>query len=447
MPHPMTGDDSESSLRDDESPSPSIYNRMFWLAFLANLLLCTANTLTFRFAEFIRFLGSTEEITGQIIAAGLVGAFVWRLFMGQAMDRFGVRIVWIVSLFVYLIGGLLMTFSDVVGPILILGRVCYAVGLASMFTVALAYVQSLAPLHRRTEMIASYGAAGFLGLVIGAQVGDLLVRMQLNEEILYPLLFGMTTILGAGHGLLGIAVTQKLTHQRPEKTPAIHHLFLQYFPTRLFTVTLVLGLVVAVTTIFLTRFATERGISGIGLFFTTYAITAFLMRLWNGLWSNFSRHQILAFGMGCHTIGLGLIMTVTNEWLFIPPGLFIGVGHALLFPCIVSLGTGAFPEQYRGTGTTICLSAIDVGSTVTAPLVGWMIDHHGFQPTLLISCVSIGLATVFYTVTTRTLVDVQLPPATVRQRNTNTQPALATAALVRPSRRELRQSPATTKVG
>src|SRR5690606_24439527 len=77
--------------------SGTIYTRAFWLVFAANFFLCSANTLTFRFAEFVTFLGGNEEATGRIVAAGLVASMVWRAFLGQAIDRFGVRNVWLVS--------------------------------------------------------------------------------------------------------------------------------------------------------------------------------------------------------------------------------------------------------------------------------------------------------------------------------------------------------------
>ena len=52
------------------APDEAIYDRSFWLAYAANLMLVCANSLTFRFAEFVASLGETEEVAGEIVRAG-----------------------------------------------------------------------------------------------------------------------------------------------------------------------------------------------------------------------------------------------------------------------------------------------------------------------------------------------------------------------------------------
>ena len=60
------------------SGSGTIYSRTFWLAYFANLSIVTANALTFRFAEFVNFLGGTEQLAGMLISAGIAGALIAR---------------------------------------------------------------------------------------------------------------------------------------------------------------------------------------------------------------------------------------------------------------------------------------------------------------------------------------------------------------------------------
>ena len=72
-----------------ESESAAIYNRSFWLAYAANMSLVAANTLTFRFAEFVDLLKGTKSDTGLIVGIALAGSLVSRIWLGQAIDRFG----------------------------------------------------------------------------------------------------------------------------------------------------------------------------------------------------------------------------------------------------------------------------------------------------------------------------------------------------------------------
>jgi MFS family permease len=401
---------------DGERGSPSsIYSQAFWLAFTANLLLVTANTMTFRFAEFVRLLGGTEEITGRIISLGLVGSLIWRLALGQAIDRFGVRAVWGVSALAYVAGSFSFLMSDSIGIVLYAGRLLFAIGIANMFTSALAYVQNLAPPERRTEVIGSYGAAGFLGMILGAQLGDLVFGWFPASRTLYFVLFGITIVLGIGHGLLAMVMTRGIVHVPSRRSQSLVRLYRKYWPNQVLIASTMMGLVVTVTTIFVTRYATSLGLPGIRTFFSAYAITAFIMRIVTRSWSRtFGRHRMIVFGLAGHALGLFALLGVSQDWHFILAALCFGFGHAVLFPCVVSLGAGAFPERYRGTGTNISLGVIDIGTIVSAPVIGLLIDSYGFQVSLFTAAMVIALASLTYAALGWHLADSDIQPLSPR---------------------------------
>ena len=66
------------------------------------------NALTFRFAELVNLLGGTQQLAGTIVSVGTIGALVGRLFMGQFLDRYGVRPVWATVSVCYTVGIALM---------------------------------------------------------------------------------------------------------------------------------------------------------------------------------------------------------------------------------------------------------------------------------------------------------------------------------------------------
>src|SRR5690606_14341394 len=105
--------------------------------------------------------------------------------------------------------------------------------------------------ERRTEIIGTFGASGFLGMISGAQLGDLLFNFVPESPQLFHWLYGLTLFLGLLHGLLAIYLTSGIRHERPLITPAVHHLLLRYWPARVLLVTMMMGLVFAMTTIFL----------------------------------------------------------------------------------------------------------------------------------------------------------------------------------------------------
>lgn len=362
-----------------DQPTGAVYNRTFWLAYSANLLLVTANALTFRFAEFVKHLGGTESLTGQIVGAGLIGSLLARLFLGQAIDGLGVRRVWMVSSVVFTAGCALMTAIASLGWPIYLARILFTIGIAAMFACSLYHIQSHAPVHRRTEVIGSLGSSGFVGMIAGTQFGDLMFNHIRDGRTLYVVLFGATALLGAGY--LGI-VAYLTRHDRPTRTslgPPVHRLVFRYWPGPVVLIALMMGLGFSVTTVFLTRYATELNLGGIRAFFTGYALSAFVFRWLTRTWSlTVSRHRLIVLGMLGHVAGHVWLVHVTTEWGLVPPSVLCGFGHALLFPCVVSLGAEAFPEAYRGTGNTVTLGFVDLGIMLSSPLLGAVIDAAGF---------------------------------------------------------------------
>ncbi len=363
-----------------DSDSATIYNRAFWLAYAANLLLVAANALTFRFAEFVQFLGGTESITGQIVRVGLIGSLVVRLVLGQAIDGIGVRRVWTISSLVFVAGCGLFVVSDRLGPLVYTARALFTAGMASMFACSIYHIQNQVPPHRRTEVIGSLGSSGFVGMVTGTQLGDLLFRIIADPHRLFVILFTITAVLGAAYFGIVAWLTRKDGVPRPTLGPGVHQLIFRYWPGPVVLVALMMGLGFSVTTVFLTRYATLHNLSGIGTFFTGYAVSAFTFRWVSRTWSQaMGRHRMLMLGLLGHTAGYLLLIPVHSDWGFILPSMCCGFGHALLFPCVVSLGAGAFPTEYRGTGTTITLAFVDLGTMISAPIMGGVIERHGFS--------------------------------------------------------------------
>lgn len=391
-----------------ESESAAIYNRSFWLAYAANMSLVAANTLTFRFAEFVDLLRGTEEDTGWIVGIALAGSLLSRIWLGQAIDRFGVRKLWLVGISLYLAGALGLWGTRELGLQIYLARTAFAIGISAMFVCSNLHIQLRVPAHRRTEAIGSLGSSGFVGMIFGAQLGDWMFK---NYEglALFSTLFAATALFGLMYLGFVLALTHHDVHVRPEVTPPAHVLIRRYWPGAVVLVALMMGLGFSVTMVFLTRLATERGLPGVRIFFTGYAVAAFSVRLLTRTLSRrWGRRVLILLGLLGHAIGHAWLIAVITEWDFLGPALCIGFGHALLFPCVVSLGSETFPEQYRGTGTTMILAFADLGQAVTSPILGQLVYHWGFTEMLCASATTLLGSVGLYAVLSQGHVDRDL---------------------------------------
>lgn len=353
----------------------NVYDRVFWLCYAGNLLMVTANAMTFRFADLVRFLGGTETTTGEIVQVGMLGALFSRIFLGRALDRYGTRIIWCISTLMFVAGCVVFALCRDVSWSIFAARIAFAAGVAGMSTAAILHVQNQVPRARRTEVVGNFGSSGFIGMVLGSQLGDLIFAVTAENHTRFYILFGLAAVLTVGHGVLAVMITKGDNHARPHETPWPHRLVIRYWPGPIVAVALMMGVSFTVTTVFLSRMVTERGLGGIGTFFLGYCFSAFIFRVASSTWAaKLGRHRLLLVGLAGHAVGHLMLSQVTSQWQLVIPALTCGFGHALLFPSVVSLGTETFPREYRGTGTAIILGFTEIGVAVSAPLLGWIID-------------------------------------------------------------------------
>ena len=423
------------SFAAPSAPRNEVYHAAFFVAFAANLVVVSSNALTFRFAELVNYLGGTERLAGLTVSVATLGAVLARFKIGEAIDRLGVRKVWAACSGLGVLGALTLAAAaplagavdENTGPAaawgltrvpIFLGRLLFTVGLAGQFGCSLVHVQNIVPARRRTEAIATFGSSGFLGMMTGTIVGDVIFHNTAGETR-YAVLFGASAACALTYLLFTLWLTRHQSPPTADPEPvAAWRLLVRHWPGPVVWVGGAMGLGFAVSTVFLTRFATQRGLGGIFPFFMGYALSAFTFRLLTRRWSEkVGRHRMIALGLAGQTAGFVLLPLVTAGWHLVPPAILVGFGHALLFPAVVSLGTETFPLRYRGTGSTLILGFFDLGMLACAPVLGGIVDygaHHGlgggaeFTPMFLLAAGLVCGVAVYYGRTAGRGADVDL---------------------------------------
>ena len=374
-----------TTLTSNEQMS-GVYGRTFWLAYLANSALVMAHALTFRFAELVNQLGGTESDTGIIVAVGTAVAVLLRLSVSHVLDDYGTRRMWPLCAMLFIVGSLAFLWTTQLSWVIYAARIAYFVGLTGMFACSMTHIQNHVPPERRTEIIGNLGSSGFVGMIVGTNIGDFVIRFVPDKRTQFLILFGGAAAIGFVYLVIVILLTRDQQHERHAYSPPAFRLLFRFWPGAVVLAAMVMGLGVTATQTFLTRFATTQKIEAIGIFFTGYALSAFVFRLLVSNWSRtIGRHWMLVRGLLGHVVGHAMLAFVTQSWQFIPAAIVCGFGHALLFPAVVSLGSGAFPKECRGAGTAIILGFTDFGSLLFAPLLGRIIVEYGFTAMYLTS--------------------------------------------------------------
>jgi MFS family permease len=387
-------DDPATSLSSSSAPR-SLYGSVFWIAFVANFLLTTANSLSFRFADFVDFLRGTASDTGLIVGVGTGAGIMLRLWLGRVIDVRGPRYVWAGSAAASVVGSLAFLAVDSLGPTIYAARIVYTCGIAGMFSCSVFHLCTDVPIERRAELVGTLGVSGFLGMMIGPRLGDWMFESSPTGATRFVLLFSTAAAMIFVYFWMVLYLTRHSTRPAPHEPPALARVLVQYWPGWIVAVAMMMGMALVVPTTFLTRFRDDRGLSGLATFFWFYAPTAILMRVFGRhLPERMGRRTAALIGMGFLASSMIMYLWIDSDWQLAFPALAAGTGHALLFPSVTTLGADAFPERHRATGTTLILGFLDFGMMWGAPVLGAVIDRWGFDAMFAVSTAAIVAATI-----------------------------------------------------
>ncbi|MBI3837952.1 MAG: MFS transporter [Planctomycetia bacterium] len=387
----------------------SVYGPEFWCAYVANTALMVAISLMYRYADFVLYLDGTEWTVGRIVGVGMIGSLVMRFFQGFGIDHFGPRKIWLGSMTLFvvsLLGHVWITSVD--GPAIFLLRILYSTSVAGAFGASITSVSRSLPVARMAEVIGSLGTSGFIAMALGPQLGDYLCGHDtLTRGDLNTMFY-----VAAGLGALSLACAELATRgearPRRRRRPPLVWLFRRYHPGSVMLLGVVMGISFVLPTTFLPAYTKELGIPRTGYFFIVYACTAFLARLATRRFpERVGVKPMIYLGLAAMVVSLLTYLPVRSESYLMLPGLFAGIAHAVLFPSVTAQGSSAFPNRYRGLGTTVMLAMLDIGTLIGAPLIGGLVQYSKtshlppYPTTFLVLGIGATAAGVIYAMSNR----------------------------------------------
>ena len=402
-PAPVTGSLMPRAVGDRATANEgAAFGPPFWFTYAANTSTMVAVSLLYRYGDFVSFLGGDEVDLGWIVAAGMVGSLLMRLAQGSGIDTYGPRRIWLWSSALFVVScaaHLLVTTAH--GPLIYALRVLYQTSVSGFFGASITYISGRAPVARMAEVIGTLGTSGFVGMMIGTQLGDRLLGTLDRPHI--ESMFHALVIIGLAGFVFSWLATRgdgvRLRRRRPPMVMVLR----RYHPGAVLLAGAAAGFGLGLPTIFLTRYAAELQIPKLAVFFWIYAPTAFVTRmLIRRLPQRWGVRPMVMCGMGSLGLGILSFLLVKSEWQFAFPAVLIGIAHAFVFPAAVAGGSGAFPLRYRGLGTTLMLAMFDMGNLVGMPAVGEMVHWYGrlglpdYQATFLTSAGAIFLIAATY---------------------------------------------------
>lgn len=375
-------------------PEQRLYDRNFLFALASQISFVIANTLMAHYARWIDFLGGNIQQVGWITGIGSTLGILFRPWIAQWINRFGARRMWLSGYMLFAGASMSNLLLTDLHPAIYIVRSCLILGAAIVFASGLTYITQTAPEHRRTEAIGLLGAGGFVGMLIGPVLGDLILATEniggaaVRDRDGFVTLFVVAALANAFPAVL-LLFMRTPSSQGSRRSVSLRDFVStvrQHWPGVILLVDFVFGICMAAPFIFVASFIDDAalkmgGYSVIGIFFWVYAGSGLTIRITTRkLPDRIGPHKVLLAGLALMSIGMFSFAIVSADlsWLIIVPALLTGLGHGLMFHTMTSLTIAPFPNAVRGTGSALALMMLDLGTLVGAPILGYIGDQVGY---------------------------------------------------------------------
>jgi MFS family permease len=355
-----------------------LYTPGFITMAFCNLAAISSYSCFFLFPLFILDRGGAPSDVGILMGIFTLASVLFRPWIAHMIDRIGRKRS-------FTIGAVLMTLLPLLylvpeGPIqaiypfLLPVRIVHGVGIALCFTAAFTYAVDIIPAHRLNEGIGMFGISGLTGLALGPVVCELMIR-----RLGFPALFATASVMGLMALLAHLPLVE--AYRRNPSSPSAsffsvlrtNHLVLVSALSFLF------GFGLAAAGTFLPPFAAERNISILSYYYISYSGTAVLTRLLGGrVADRVGESRVIPLAFLLLSVGLGVIVFLSNHALLALAGILMGCGHGFLYPALNTMAVRNESPDNRGKATGIFTGSIDAGVFIGSTALGYVAEWSGY---------------------------------------------------------------------
>jgi len=315
-------------------------------------------------------LHASKFQVGMVVGVYTIASVLVRPFSGFALDRFGRRTIFLLSLILY--------------SLLFAG---YLVALGIMSIMVLRFVQGLTwgfstvsgstiaadivPVAKRGEGMGYFSLSTTLGMSVGPVIG-----LYLSHQWGYKAMFVSGTLVSFAS--LGFAysvhlrkrfvVGKKIVLQRKnmfEKSSLLPS-------ANVFITMIAYGALLS----FIALYGREIGIRNSGTYFLVFSFGIAAARLTAG--KIFDRHgpaKLLTYCISLLIIGFLLLAMAKNELLFYASAILIGFGNGVIFPTFQTMVNNLADAAHRGAANATLYTAVDLGMGFGMFMAGLIAQH------------------------------------------------------------------------
>ncbi len=366
--------------------NPLFTRRFFGLWIFSFITFASAFQLFPAIPFRILALGGSKAAAGRFLAVYTFSSAFAAPLMGSVADHFGRRKVLVLASALFVIFSVIYGIVPHLPTLLLVGAIHGAIW-SGILCSSSAIMTDYIPESRRTEGIAYWGLASNAAVALAPPVG------------LWVAHFGWRTLC---FELAAISVIMTVWASRlhdghvanpNSRLPALREvvdLRVTLVALSLFNIAFGYGGVTSYVAIL----ATERGIEPRALFFTVFAVTAMVIRLFTSrLGDRFGPRVILYPALAVVPIGLLLLSRAQSRGMVAVSALVFGAGFGSAYPAFATFILNQTDRRRRARTFGSIIWAFDTGIGTGSLLIGRLGESHGlgyaFAVAAALSCLAI----------------------------------------------------------
>lgn len=313
-------------------------------------------------------LGATVSVVGIVTGAFAVTALASRPFLGAAFQSFSNKRLLMGAYSLSLVSMLLYSVVSSI-PLMVAVRFVHGLGIGCATPLALSIVSNILPQGRLSSGISIYT----LGLALAQTVGPI-VGIWASGTFGY----GAAFLASAGFQTVALVLSGTLKVRAPEEKVPFRVNASNVFAKEALRPALVLMLLAipfSCTNSFVVLFGQARGIDGVGLYFTVYALCLLLTRpLFGSLSDRFGVLTMLVPSILLFCAGLFVLSRADSLQVLCLAAVLSSCGYGVANPLVQSYSFEGMPASRRGVISNTTYTGVDAGNLIGPYLGGSVVD-------------------------------------------------------------------------
>lgn len=394
-------------MQTQSKGSQKLWTKYYLLIMLYSILTGTANNMLMTgIPLYAIHLGGSNSVAGLMMGIFMISAILFRPLFGTLVDTKSRRMVLMTGAMISTLSFFSYTFALSVGMLLVL-RAVNGIGFSANTNASGTVVADIIPSSRLAEGIGYYGISNTLATAVGPALTLLIIK-----AFSYQALFITAFVIG----IVSFICSYFMKYE--EKQPKVKSVILEQvkiIPNKVLTrqkiadsifekkaispsfVMLFIALAMGSIITFIPTYAMTRGIENISIFFTVYALSLLLTRLFGGrLADRYGESTVVLPGFILMIIAFIILAFATTISLFLVSAVFYGLGFGFVQPTLNAVMIKSCPPNRRGAGNSTFFTAMDLGSGGGAVLWGFVSQNTSFTFVYLLCAVCIIVSWIAY---------------------------------------------------